>query len=117
MYNRKIVFAAACMGMLLFGIALITLGSVAPDLISKLKLSEASAGILFSISPFGILIGSIVFGPIADQFGYKWLLVLSCFGFFVSFEGIAFSDTINPLGVSIFFVGVCGGMINGATNA
>src|SRR5689334_22130710 len=117
MYNRKIVFASACMGMLLFGIALITLGSVAPDLISKLKLDEGSAGTLFFILPFGILIGSITFGPIADQFGYKWLMTFSCLGFFLSFEGIAFSDTINPLRISIFFVGLFGGIINGATNA
>jgi len=117
MYNKTIVFAAACMGMLLFGIALITLGSVAPDIISKLKLDNVSAGTLFSILPFGILIGSVIFGPIADQFGYKWLMVLSCLGFFLSFEGIAFSNAINPLRISIFFVGICGGIINGATNA
>jgi len=105
------------MGMLLFGIALITLGSVAPDLTLKLKLDSGSAGALFSILPFGILIGSVTFGPIADQFGYKWLMVVSCFGFFLSFEGIAFSDSINPLRVAIFFVGLFGGVINGATNS
>ena len=117
MYNKTIVFAAACMGMLLFGIALITLGSVAPDIITKLKLDNASAGTLFFILPFGLLIGSVMFGPIADQFGYKWLMVLSCLGFFLSFEGIAFSNAVNPLRISIFFVGICGGIINGATNA
>ena len=77
MYKRSLVFAGACMGMLLFGIALITLGSVAPDLTLKLKLDSGSAGALFSILPFGILIGSVTFGPIADQFGYKWLMVVS----------------------------------------
>src|SRR5215467_12696199 len=97
MYKRAVVFIAACVGMLLFGIALITLGSVAPDLIAKFKLDKSSAGALFSILPLGILIGSVTFGPIADQFGYKWLMVFSCLGFFLSFEGIAFSEAINPL--------------------
>ena len=114
MYKRTLVFAAACMGMLLFGIALITLGSVAPDLTSKLKLDTRSAGTLFSILPFGILIGSVIFGPIADQFGYKRLMVLSCFGFFLSFEGIAFADSIAPLRTTIFFVGFYRKIINGA---
>jgi MFS family permease len=117
MYKRSLVFAAACMGMLLFGIALITLGSVAPDLTSKLKLDTGSAGTLFSILPLGILVGSIIFGPIADQFGYKRLMVLSCFGFFLSFEGIAFADSIVLLRITIFFVGFFGGIINGATNS
>ena len=117
MYKRSLVFAGACMGMLLFGIALITLGSVAPDLTLKLKLDSVSAGSLFSILPFGILIGSVAFGPIADQFGYKWLMVVSCFGFFLSFEGIGFSDSINLLRFAIFFVGLFGGIINGATNS
>ena len=39
-YNRKVVFWAACAGMLLFGVCMITLGSVASDLREKLKLNE-----------------------------------------------------------------------------
>ena len=105
------------MGMLLFGIELITLGSVASDLKLKFQLDDIASGTLFSILPLGILIGSVVFGPIADKFGYKWLLVSSCFGFFISFEGIATSQSLLWLKVSIFFVGVFGGVINGAVNA
>jgi MFS family permease len=103
--------------MLLFGIELITLGSVAPDLRNKFELDEAGSGVLFSILPFGILIGSVVFGPIADKFGYKWLLVVSCLGFFLGFEGIAFSSSLSHLKLSIFSIGIFGGVINGATNA
>ena len=116
-YNNRLVFIAACMGMLLFGIELITLGSVASDLKLKFHLDEIASGTLFSILPLGILIGSVVFGPIADKFGYKWLLVFSCFGFFISFEGIATAQSLFWLKISIFFVGVFGGVINGAVNA
>jgi FHS family glucose/mannose:H+ symporter-like MFS transporter len=117
MFNRKIIFGAACLGMLLFGIALITLGAVVPDLREKLKLDDISAGMLFSILPFGILAGSLLFGPIADRYGYRVLLALSCLLLFAGFEGIAFAPTKNLLIVFVLLVGFSGGVVNGATNA
>ena len=62
MINKKLIFSAACLGMLLFGIGLITLGSVATGLKEKYLLNEISSGTLFSILPVGILVGSLVFG-------------------------------------------------------
>lgn len=117
MFNKKLVFWAACAGLFLFGIGLITLGSVAPDLRIKFHLDELSSGTLFSIMPIGILAGSLVFGPICDRYGYKLLLVISCLLIFLGFEGIAYAPTVALLKVSIFFFGLGGGAINGATNA
>src|SRR5512138_3334823 len=117
MYNRKIIFGAACLGMLLFGIALITLGAVAPDLRDKLKLDDISAGMLFSILPFGILAGSLLFGPIADRYGYRIMLSLSCLLLFAGFEGIAYAPSKELLIVFVLLAGFSGGVVNGATNA
>ncbi|MBG0859684.1 MAG: MFS transporter [Bacteroidales bacterium] len=117
MYNKKVVFRSACLGMLLFGIVLITLGSVAPDLKLKLELSEISSGTLFSILPFGILIGSLLFGPVADKYGYRILLAISCVLLFAGFEGIAYSRSTGVIRIFIFIVGFGGGAVNGATNA
>ena len=117
MYNRKTVFIAACIGMLLFGICMITLGSIAPDLKKKILLDDISSGALFSILPFGILTGSLLFGPFCDKFGYKLLLVLSAFLLFAGFEALANVSSLGLLKVSIFLFGVAGGAINGATNA
>lgn len=117
MYNRKIVFWAACFGMLLFGIGLITLGSMATDLKAKFQLDEVAAGTLFSILPFGILTGSLLFGPICDHYGYKSLLIISCLGMFGGFEGIAYVSTLATLKGCVFVFGLCAGIINGATNA
>jgi len=103
--------------MLLFGIVLITLGSVAPDLKLKLELSEISSGTLFSILPFGILIGSLLFGPVADKYGYRILLAISCVLLFAGFEGIAYSRSTGVIRIFIFIVGFGGGAVNGATNA
>lgn len=116
-YKKNLVFAAACLGMLLFGIGLITLGSVAGDLKTKFVLDEFSAGTLFSIMPFGILTGSLLFGPICDKYGYKSILVIACLGMCAGFEGIAYVSSLSLLKLFIFIFGVSGGIINGATNA
>ena len=117
MYKKRLVFWAACLGILLFGIGLITLGSVAPDLREKFGLNAISAGALFSILPIGILVGALIFGPICDRFGYKLLLIFSCIGMFAGFEAIAFASSLATLKISIFIFGLAGGAINGATNA
>jgi len=117
MFNKKWVFWSACLGILLFGIGLITLGSVVADLKIKFNLDDISSGTLFSILPLGILIGSLVFGPICDKYGYKLLLSLSCILMFIGFEGIAFAPDLSLLRICVFFFGLGAGSINGATNA
>jgi MFS family permease len=117
MYKPKLVFLAACLGLLLFGIGLITLGSVATELREKFALNQAAAGTLFSIMPFGILTGSLVFGPLCDKYGYKAFLIISCLCLFTGFQGIAHSESLLLLKVFIFVFGFGGGAINGVTNA
>ncbi len=105
------------MGMLLFGIAMITLGSVIPDLRTKLGLDDISEGTLFSILPLGIMAGSLMFGPLADRNGYRMLLTVSCVILFAGFEGLAFSGTVWSLRLFVLLIGIGGGAMNGATNA
>lgn len=103
--------------MLLFGISLITLGSVASSLQQKFQLDPITSGTLFSILPIGILAGSLLFGPFSDRYGYKIILLLSCLFIFAGFQGIAYASSIGILKVCIFLFGFGGGAINGATNA
>ncbi len=117
MYKRNQVFAAACIGLLLFGIMLITLGSILPSLASKFKMNEISSGKLVSLLPIGIIAGSLVFGPVADRYGYKMLFIITTLLMVVSFEGLAFAESYLLLQVSIFVLGFGGGIINGSTNA
>ena len=117
MYNRRTVFWVACMGLFLFGVTLITLGSVASGLKEKFSLDESSSGTLFSILPFGILAGSLFFGPFCDKYGYKLLLFASCICMSVGFQGIAYAPSLILLKICIFLFGLGGGAINGATNA
>lgn len=117
MYNKKLVFLAACMGMLFFGITLITLGSLATALQAKFLLDAVDSGTIFSILPFGILAGSFIFGPVTDRYGSRILLAVACAGMFLGFQAIAFADSLGLLKAAIFVFGLCGGVINGATNA
>src|SRR6476620_8570418 len=102
MYKKNLVFAGACAGMLLFGVTLITLGSIATDLQARYSLDAISTGTLFSILPIGILAGSLIFGPVIDRFGYKLLLILACLGMSAGFQGIAFASGLAALKISIF---------------
>lgn len=117
MYNRSIIFWAACIGILFFGMGITTLGSVKHGLEQKYLLNEIASGTLFSILPFGILSGSLLFGPFCDKYGYKIMLSLTCVSMFIGFEGIAYSPSHSLLKVSIYLFGLGGGAINGATSA
>lgn len=117
MYRRRLVFAAACLGMLVFGIVLTALGSVLPSLMARYGLGKSDAGSLFSVMSIGILIGSVVFGPVVDRRGYKGLLV-ACIGLILlGLEGIAFAPGLPVLVGAIALIGLGGGVVNGATNA
>ena len=111
MYKRNLVFAAACIGMLLFGISLITLGSVAAPLREKFNLDAIASGTLFSILPVGILAGSLIFGPFSDRYGYKIILMLSSLLIAAGFQGIAWSSSLGVLKICIFLFGVGGGFL------
>jgi FHS family glucose/mannose:H+ symporter-like MFS transporter len=116
-YRHRQVFAAACVGMLLFGIVLTTLGAVLPSIIQRLGLDRTEAGSLLSLMSLGILIGSLVFGPVVDRRGYKGMLAAAVVLIALGLEGIAFSPTMVWLAMAAILIGFGGGIINGGTTA
>jgi MFS transporter, FHS family, glucose/mannose:H+ symporter len=117
MYRKKLIFWSACAAIILFGAAVMTLGSILPDLRDKLGLTDLSAGTLFSVLPIGMLTGALFFGPIADRYGYKVLLAVSCFLMFAGFEGIAATSSTGLITFFVYLSGCGGGAINGSTSA
>jgi fucose permease len=115
--NRRALFTIACLGMLAFGIVLTTLGSVLSSVIERFGIDKAVAGSLFLLMTFGILVGSVVFGPIVDRNGHKGLLFLATALIVVGLEGIAFAPSMGWLRVAIATIGFGGGIINGGANA
>lgn len=116
-YHKNLVFTAACIGMCFFGVSMITLGSVLPSLVTKLELSGLQTTSLVTFLPIGMLAGSLIFGPIADRFGHKALLVPSCIIVLSGLEGLVFFESIPLLQISIVGIGLGGGILNGETNA
>jgi fucose permease len=109
--------AVSYLGMLTFGIVLTTLGAILPSLIARFGMSKADAGALFAVMSFGILVGSLVFGPIVDRRGYKGMLVLGAALIAIGLAGIAYAPSVGVVRGMIVLVGVGGGIINGGTNA
>lgn len=117
MKSHRLLFPAACAGMFLFGLGMISLGSLLPVLTSKFGLSEVASGSLASLLPFGILAGSMVFGPVVDRYGYRVLLSASTLLVALGLEGIASAQSFLIVQAAIFIIGLGGGALNGATNA
>jgi MFS family permease len=117
MYSKRLVFAAACLGMLLFGIVFLSLGSVNNMLAARFGLSNNAIGTLAALLPAGILAGSLVFGPVVDRFGYRWMLVGASLVVGAALEGLAYAQSERLVQFLFFTIGFGGGILNGATNA
>jgi MFS transporter, FHS family, glucose/mannose:H+ symporter len=115
--SRRALFACACLGMLAFGIVLTTLGAVLPSVIVRFGIDKAAAGALFLLMTFGILAGSLVFGPIVDRHGYRGMLAAATAFIIVGLEGIAFARGLGELRAAVVIIGLGGGVINGGANA
>lgn len=116
-YNRTAVFVAACIGICFFGVSMITLGAVLPELCEALSLSEADATGLTTLLPAGLLGGSLLFGPIVDRFGHKPVLVTCCLLVDAALLAVALGRDAAMLRWAIFAIGLGGGALNGETNA
>lgn len=116
MKNTKVLIAGY-LGMFFFGAAFIVMGAVLPSLTALFNLDEATAASLVSMSPLGMLFGSVVFGPIIDKYGYKPLMIAAMLIGTAGLEIMAFVPNINMIRCAIFLLGISGGILNGATNA
>ena len=117
MYKKLPVYISACLGMAFFGIAFLVMGSVLPAVTEKYSLDTVGASSLVTFLPIGVLLGSLIFGPIVDRFGYKNLLMISAFITALGLGGLSYFDDLNSLRISIFLIGFGGGILNGETNS
>ena len=111
------VYLAACLGMMFFGVAFIVMGSVLPNMIEKFQFTETQSSTLVTALPVGVLLASILFGPIVDRYGYKQLMIISTAVLGLGLLGLSFFTDYYYLCCTVFFIGLGGGSLNGETNA
>jgi FHS family glucose/mannose:H+ symporter-like MFS transporter len=116
-FNRNLVFIAACLGMLLFGIVFLSLGAVVNLLQAKFNLDNNALGTLATLPPLGMLFGSLIFGPVVDRYGYKALLIICALLVMLGLEGLAFARSMAAVYAGFLLIGFGGGVLNGGTNA
>ena len=112
-YSTSKVFAAACAGMAFFGVTMLSLAPI----LGPPNESVQGANALPSTMSIGIILGTILFGPVVDKFGYKWLLIIASVMALAGIQGLAHFQDIAFLHTSIAMLGFGGGILNGLTNA
>lgn len=108
---------ASSSSIFVFGIVMAILGAILPQLVGRLDLQRAQAGNLFFFMNLGMLAATLVFGPVVDRFGFKLLLALSSLVVGLAFAGLAFSGSYRMVMLSVVFLGLAGGVLNGGSNA
>jgi FHS family glucose/mannose:H+ symporter-like MFS transporter len=104
-------------GAFVFGVVMASLGALLPGLIEKIGFDKASAGALFLAMNFAMLIGSLVFGPICDRFGFRLLLLASTLLLGAAYTSLALAGSYVGISLSLIGLGLGGGALNGAVNA
>ncbi|SFJ90989.1 MFS transporter [Bradyrhizobium sp. Gha] len=91
------------------------LGFVAPALSKDLHLAPGALGPVFGASLFGVMIGSLLFGALADYFGRKWLVIAGVIVFALGSLATSRAASVPDLVVLRFLTGLgLGGVLPNA---
>src|ERR1700712_5980455 len=82
------------------------IGYVAPALAKEWGLTKAALGPVFSAGLFGLMIGALTLGPLADRIGRKKIIIFSTLAFGVGTLATAFIQEVNSLLAIRFLTGL-----------
>src|SRR5262245_46792002 len=116
---RERLYAVACAGMFVFGMILGLPGTVLgqPDTVTQFGLTLADRGVLIATLFAGLLIGSLLSGPLVDALGQRLALVLSSALVALCLPLVAMASNAAVAESALFALGVASASINTASNA
>ena len=82
------------------------IGYVAPALAKEWNVGKAALGPVFSAGLFGLMIGALLFGPLADRIGRKKIIIFSTLAFGIGTLVTSFVNDVNTLLAIRFLTGL-----------
>jgi AAHS family 4-hydroxybenzoate transporter-like MFS transporter len=96
-----------CLGVLILdGFDVVAMGFIAPALVADWKIPREALGPVLSMGLFGLAIGALTGGPLADRFGRRKVIIASVFFFGVMSLLSTWSPNIAVLSVMRFLTGL-----------
>jgi AAHS family 4-hydroxybenzoate transporter-like MFS transporter len=104
-FQIKLILTCAAV-LFLDGFDTTSIGFVAPSLAKEWGLTKGALGPVFSAGLFGLMIGALLLGPLADRIGRKKIIIFSTLAFGLGTLATAFVQDVNTLLAIRFLTGL-----------
>jgi AAHS family 4-hydroxybenzoate transporter-like MFS transporter len=104
-FQLKLLLTCAAV-LFLDGFDTTAIGYVAPSLAKEWGLTKGALGPVFSAGLFGLMIGALTLGPLADRIGRKKIIIFSTLAFGIGTLVTAFVQDVNMLLAIRFLTGL-----------
>jgi AAHS family 4-hydroxybenzoate transporter-like MFS transporter len=101
-----LIFGLCFLVVLLDGFDTAAIGYIAPSLLAEWHVARPELGPVLSAALFGLAIGALTAGPLADQLGRRYLLIGSVLVFALACLASSLSADLTQLTLLRFFTGV-----------